>query len=180
MKTPIVVPWTRYEFPEMINNRGYRIGVEIGVEYGCFSYYLLKHSSLATLHSVDPWAKARNANREVDHTISMLSQFCERSQIHRMLSTDAAAVFAADKTPIDFVYCDGCHRTSSVTADLAAYWPLLRPGGCFAGHDYIDIRRNGVIGAVDQFAEQNPDLQLYLTRESEWKSWFFFKPRTGV
>ena len=37
---------------------------------------------------------------------------------------------------VDFCFIDGDHSRESVTADLNAWWPKVRPGGMLAGHDY--------------------------------------------
>lgn len=37
---------------------------------------------------------------------------------------------------IDFCFIDGDHSYASVIADLAAWWPKVRPGGLITGHDY--------------------------------------------
>jgi glycosyltransferase involved in cell wall biosynthesis len=46
---------------------------------------------------------------------------------------------------VDFAFIDGDHSYESVTADLAAWWPKIRPGGVLAGHDY----RQGAPWLVD-------------------------------
>lgn len=36
---------------------------------------------------------------------------------------------------LDLIFVDGAHEQDAVTADLDAWWPKLRPGGVFCGHD---------------------------------------------
>jgi len=36
---------------------------------------------------------------------------------------------------VDFCFIDACHRYEAVKADLAAWWPKIKPGGVLAGHD---------------------------------------------
>src|SRR5690242_6325188 len=50
-------------------------------------------------------------------------------------SSTAAATRFADRS-IDFVYLDADHAYAAVKADLAAWWPKLRPGGVIAGDDW--------------------------------------------
>lgn len=51
-----------------------------------------------------------------------------------MFSTQAAKSFKNES--IEFIYVDVRHDYCEVTEDLENYWPILRPGGIMAGHDY--------------------------------------------
>jgi hypothetical protein len=63
-------------------------------------------------------------------------------------STRAAALFP--DASVDFVFLDAAHDEANVTADLAAWWPKIKPGGTLAGHDYDDYW-TGVVKAVNGF-----------------------------
>jgi len=53
---------------------------------------------------------------------------------------------------IDLIHLDAGHDYRSVTADLEAWWPLLRPGGILIGDDYNrDGARPEVRQAFDDF-----------------------------
>lgn len=69
---------------------------------------------------------------------------------------------AAIDGPVDFVYIDAAHDYESVKADIAAWWPKVKPGGILAGHDYCEAWP-GVKKAVD---EAFPNRQL--TSKSVW------------
>ncbi len=60
-----------------------------------------------------------------------------------------AAVLFPDAS-VDFVFLDAAHDYQSVTADLRAWWPKIKPGGVLAGHDYVPVW-GGVVEAVDEF-----------------------------
>jgi predicted O-methyltransferase YrrM len=63
------------------------------------------------------------------------------------LSTEAARLYADES--LDFVFIDANHGYEFVRADLAAWWPKIKPRGLFAGHDYgPDFP--GVARAVDE------------------------------
>jgi hypothetical protein len=49
-------------------------------------------------------------------------------------SVRAAQLFADES--VAFCFIDADHSYESVTADLRAWWPKVRPGGMLAGHDY--------------------------------------------
>ncbi len=161
------LPITRYDLPSIIDQRGYKVGAEIGVDHGYFSYYLLKHSKLERLWSVDPFeGKWANRFQEVD---AMLSEFGERS----MVAMHTGAVFAASCVQhgkqLDFVYIDADHHLRNVRADIIAFAPLIAPGGMLAGHDYIEADGCGVIQAVNEFADAR-GLEVSITREP-WATW---------
>jgi predicted O-methyltransferase YrrM len=166
----------RENFAKLIDQHAYKTGVEIGVDQGRFSAYLLANSKLEKLWSVDPWKKfpERKAESEI-----ALKPFGNRSSIIENFSTEAARLFQSDS--IDFVYIDGDHRYKAMCNDLEIWWKIVSHGGCLAGHDYVVRRLVQVIPAVDQFVQKN-GLQLYLTREDgptiedQLKSWFIFKP----
>jgi predicted O-methyltransferase YrrM len=158
---------TRYDIPSIINARGYKRAVEVGLDHGYFSYYLLKHSALRMLWSVDSfqgkWAALEPEVR------SMLSEFGDRSRIFIGTSAAAAGFFSKAEAGFDLVYIDANHRFQAIKQDLHLWWPLIRPGGMLAGHDYIAAGGCGVIEAVDEFAAER-NLEVQLTREP-WATW---------
>ncbi|CAE7494819.1 unnamed protein product [Symbiodinium natans] len=71
---------------------------------------------------------------------------------------------------LDLVFLDGDHRYGSVRKDIEVFWPLLRPHGILAGHDFAPTFP-GVVEAVTEFALEF-DLELLLAAEV----WWVFKP----
>ncbi len=65
----------------------------------------------------------------------------------KSLSWEAAESFY--DLSLDFVFIDAGHDYESVKKDLAAWWPKVKPGGTFAGHDYT-TDYPGVIQAVEE------------------------------
>lgn len=63
----------------------------------------------------------------------------------RMTSVDAAKLYADNS--LDFVFLDAGHEYEDVKADIAAWWPKLKPGGTMGGDDYT---RDGVKFAVNE------------------------------
>jgi hypothetical protein len=74
-----------------------------------------------------------------------------RQEVSVIRTTSSLA--AIELPPLDWVYIDGDHTYEGVTADLGAFWPLIRAGGCLAGDDY-EVEgwwKDGVTRAVDEF-----------------------------
>lgn len=66
---------------------------------------------------------------------------------YKMMSHEAAQIFADES--LDFVFIDASHDYDNVMIDLKSWYPKVKKGGVFAGHDYPSW--NGVKRAVDEF-----------------------------
>lgn len=160
-------------------------GVELGVAHGWYSEQILQHTNLARLYSIDPWSKP--AGSDVLHladvslyldTLRLLRPFAARSTVLRLYSHEAKVLFARES--LDFIYIDSQHWRPEITRDIANYWPLVRPGGMLAGHDYGTCFPD-VTDVVDEFAGRE-GLELHLTDcdqmagEHVIRTWYVFKP----
>ncbi len=181
----------RDELPRLLNRRGLLgVGAEVGVRDGEFSEHLLREWRGRRLISVDAWDRRVDPNgdyegiaqAEIDATYERargrLGRFGERSEIVRRPSVEAAAEIAPGS--LDFVYIDAAHDLASVRADLAAWYPRVRPGGILAGHDYLDGPLGGmtcgVRSAVDEFSAR-AGLEVGVTlRDAPLRSWFVRVP----
>jgi len=94
----------------------------------------------------------RNAAKEARE---LTDQFHERRSIIQKDSVPAAKEFKDDL--FDFGFLDACHLYETVREDLAAWYPKIKDGGIFAGHDYnskMDRKGEwGVKKAVDEFCK---------------------------
>ena len=72
-----------------------------------------------------------------------------------------SVVAAADVTDgsLDFVFIDADHTYPAVVADIAAWWPKVKPGGWIGGHDY-GKPEFGVTGAVNEFATMRAHMRV--------------------
>jgi predicted O-methyltransferase YrrM len=165
----------REDLAKLINQRQYRIGIEVGVDRGGFSEALLTSSKLDVLYGVDIWGKYPERKTEAEQR---LKPFGVRSKLIVGSSPSCANQFQDGY--FDFIYIDADHRYRAVRADLPAFWAKLKPGGCMAGHDYVEAKLCGVIRAVDEFVGRNK-LKLFTTMENgpaladRLVSWYFFK-----
>src|SRR5262249_38187446 len=88
----------------------------------------------------------------------------------------AAAHF--DDGAFDWVYLDANHSFRTVREDLEAWWPKIRPGGLFAGHDYFDgfVPKGGLFGvqsAVDRFARKVGRAAAFSQYDGLYRTWYF-------
>ena len=166
----------RDEIPTYLNRWGLTgTGVEVGVSQGEYSDVLLSKWSGKKLYLVDAWRHFDGVEdisnpppathfRHMLMTLQKVYAYGSRATIIRDLSANAANLFQ-DGT-LDFVYIDASHDYENVKIDLQTWYPKVKPGGVFAGHDYLDgtIHFNdgegkyagaahyGVKRAVDEFA----------------------------
>ena len=178
------------------------IGVEIGVEMGYFSEYLLNTGLFNKLYSIDPWCDkipgvyqngdqyySSNSEYTYNFAKNLLCKYNE-SEILRMSSDDASYKF--DDNSIDFIFIDGDHTEQGVYGDLKNWYPKVKSGGILSGHDYVDREMdcgNGIIScfkvktSVDKFLQEK-NLNINVVKDSDagfeviydWYSWYIFKP----
>jgi predicted O-methyltransferase YrrM len=172
--------WERGKLTDIMNLLGLTgMGVEVGVDRGFFSSIILENSKLKTLVSIDVWKDEEilvEAARE-------LGQHGSRSVMLRGRSPQSASFFP--DSSLDFVYIDANHSYNYVKKDILGWWPKVRRGGMFAGHDYMPFWRDksgvdhkyGVIEAVDELVvEHGQKLNLIGT----WKSWWIIKDNLKI
>jgi len=66
-------------------------------------------------------------------------------------STNVAKTF--ELASVDFIFLDGNHHSPFIDEDLQIWYPVLKSGGCIAGHDYVDSK--DVERAVNNLFQQN-------------------------
>jgi hypothetical protein len=179
---------SRDDIGDFLNRHGLTgEGAEIGVHRGEYSRTLLDFWEGRTLHLVDAWrqlpqytdiANLTNEQHEMCHqeTLRRLHFHKGRFTVHRALSLDAAREFA--DASLDFVYIDANHAYEAVLEDLRAWYPKVRAGGLFMGHDFVDGRLPqgdfGVRRAVLEFAIKLGK-RVSVSTERSWPTWYFFK-----
>jgi hypothetical protein len=163
-------------------------GVEIGVCKGDYSKILLEKSTLSTLFSVDPWQNMsvdvywdrnnvpQDENEErYQNVVREFKKYGDKSKILRMTSKEAAPKFQDGE--LEFVYIDGNHSYEACKEDIQLWWPKVKKGGLFAGHDYVDGKVNesefGVKSAVDEFVKANN--QTLFVNPQPFPTWYLQK-----
>jgi predicted O-methyltransferase YrrM len=82
----------------------------------------------------------------------------------RMHSLNAVDLY--DDNSLDFVFIDAAHDYENVIKDIRAWYPKVKTGGLFAGHDY-DPSWHGVVKAVDEFTNER-GYTLSIKSELSW------------
>lgn len=163
---------TREDLPVIWRDSGYKIGVEIGVQRAIYSSYILQTMPDVHLHSIDPWvvygdSKLGASGQERNYKIAMdrLKPFIEKGSctVHRTTSMEAVDKF--EDGSLDFVFIDGDHSFNACAMDLIKYVPKVRRGGMIAVHDYIPMRKGGVIDAIDAYTKCNMISPWFVIRE---------------
>ncbi len=167
------------EFPVLLQELGFRVGVEIGVEQGKFSETLCKANPNLKLYSIDPWEAYMRGSHVVpqDKLNRYFAEALERlkpynCEIIRRYSLDMVRKFKPNT--LDFVYIDGNHEFEYVMQDIIEWAKRVRPGGMVAGHDYYHFRLAGVVEAVNAYTDAHGIKEWFVTGEKE-ASWFWVK-----
>jgi len=154
---------TRDEFGlllKKLNLTGY--GAELGVATGSFSKTLLETSPLKILFSIDRWNDHHNYQQYLK-AAHLLSPFHERSIILKLPFEEAIHLFKNEA--FDFIYIDGyAHTGQDEGRTLQQWWPKVKPGGIFGGHDYSESWPK-TVKEVDKFAACHPYCSLQFTQE---------------
>lgn len=182
-------------------------GVEIGVFKGEFSKEIL-NSWNGTLYMVDVWRGLNegyeDASNQHGHsnaymeTMKNITGLEDRGIMIRATSEESSKLFLDES--IDFIYIDANHAYDYVKDDIKFWFPKLKKGGLFSGHDYLDIDwysqpmhhpngkdhyiytangfYNGIFGvnpAVDEFCEENNYKVNITTDDDFFQSWWIIK-----
>jgi predicted O-methyltransferase YrrM len=180
---------TREDFIKYFKPTG--LGLEVGVYEGEFSRFLLDNCPDLNLILLDCWQEQEpdiykdymNSKNEIqiqriNRTISNTINHYNRINLIKGFSDDFSKLFADNI--FDFIFIDANHSYESVKKDLINWYPKVKNGGLFCGHDYFDGSIGngdvpfGVKAAVDEFGIQNK-INIYSTNESFLPTWFFVK-----
>jgi len=153
---------------DLDNIVGKGIGVEVGVFRGELSKEILRLWSGGTIYMVDVWRELGKEYYDVcnnDEHMKYLVDTCnnikgneDRAIIIRATSEQASKLF--NDNSLDFVYIDANHSYEHVKRDIEIWYPKVKKGGVFAGHDYINIDWYN----DPNFAENGIDKHLYNTK----------------
>ena len=198
---PLPLLTTRNDLVIILRAEGLQKAAEIGVQQGFYAHYLLSNWPGCTeYHAIDLWKqqasytdKANVPDKQQEDNYAITRQRLQKWEnivrYHRNYSN--LAVHEIEDGSLDFIYIDARHDYIGVSEDMELYWPKLKCGGIFSGHDLLDahevsdqdwsldyrgVRRTdgkAVKSAVIEFAFKHKR-QMLRTSES-WPTWYFRK-----
>jgi lipopolysaccharide biosynthesis glycosyltransferase len=142
-------------------------GVEIGVFKGEFSKNILNNWG-GTLYMVDVWRPLgdeyeddSNHKNHIDayqETMKNIKGYENKGIMVRATSEIAADMFQDES--LDFIFIDANHAYDFVVEDISLWFPKLKKGGVFSGHDYINMDWY----SDPNFAPNGKDKYIYTSR----------------
>ncbi len=167
----------------LLNDKKNLIGAEIGVNDGITSQNLLHYLDIKNLYLIDPWIPYgldnpsagttcitdAEAQAHYQTTLQRCQFAGEKVIICRAFSQQAAETIP-DKE-LDFVFIDGDHSYEEVKKDLNLWWPKVKIGGIFSGHDFS---HGDVNKALVEFANKYNILRAISVTINDM--WYIIKP----
>ncbi len=153
----------RIEFIEYLKTNDCKVGVEIGSYRGEYAKSILDGWN-GYLYLVDVWRYLPNdeytdvCNQEnpkeiINGVFDNLQGYEDRTILIRADSNSASRIF--QNNFFDFIYIDANHKYDYVLNDMKMWFPKLKKGGIFAGHDYIADYN-------EKFADENGDTHVWI------------------
>jgi len=141
------------------------IGLDIGVQYGVNSYKELKELDIKFLYLVDPYWKVdvTDYTKIKMFSLELLSEFNDKIQF---IFKDSKEAIEYVPDNLDYIYIDGDHTYDGVKSDIELYYPKVKSGGLFGGHDYT-LKSMGLVQAVKEFGEK----YNYKISQENWDWW---------
>jgi DNA repair exonuclease SbcCD ATPase subunit len=202
---------SRFDLVQLLNEFNFTTMLEVGVYEAQFASSILsKWKSFRHYYGVDlskTTAKKRVTSNDTQVTeeedveedeadenenevaVALGEKFGkDKIKILRVDNKNVSKVFGSES--IDFIYIDSKHDYCGASEELAVYYPVLKCGGLFAGHDYMFSSpdgkdwsacangtrvHGGVKRAVIEFAKSKSVKSVRNTLEAEYSSWYFFK-----
>ena len=158
------------------NLQGDLIGVEVGVCNGVTSeLYVQQIPNLKKLYAVDnfpsfvDWDGTRvTEERQVETMRRCKERLAKYSNIEFVYKTSVEFGESLEDDSIDFVFIDGDHSFNATLKDIQIYWPKVKKGGIFAGHD---INLQTVYDAVNSFFQK----EIEKIKTVENNTWYTIK-----
>lgn len=152
--------------------QGDLVGVEIGVCNGVTSELFAQEiTNIKTLYAVDnypsfvDWDGTRVTEERQAETMrrckERLAKFSNVEFVYKS-STEFGETLTDES--LDFVFIDGDHSYDATLKDIQLYWPKVKTGGVFAGHD---INLTTVSKAVEDYFKET-EIKVTVVDNNAW------------
>ena len=168
-------PQTRAELAKLIPRDG--LVIELGVAAGQFANQMLQANPMIHYVGIDRWSDHHDAD-EMLSAINLVSW--HTSAVMLRYSFHEALPLIPDGAA-SMVYVDGyAHTGQEGGQTLRDWWPKVKRGGIFAGHDYDAASYPQTVHAVNCFVRDLLDggesVDLHIIDEKPHPSWWLVKP----
>lgn len=113
------------------------IGIEIGTDQGTTTEYLLRSIPDLKLFGIDNYIENRTEdiqNLTFEIYMKKVAPYSDRFTHYKKTSDEAVVEFEDES--VDFIFVDGDHKYAQVLKDCQNYYPKVKKGGLFCGHDW--------------------------------------------
>jgi predicted O-methyltransferase YrrM len=122
---------------------GNLIGCEIGVCHGFTTEYFLNNLiNIKKIYAIDSyptfidWGGVRlTQERQQETKDRCAKRLSNYTNVELVYSTSSQFVNNIENNELDFIFIDGDHSYEATLEDIKNYWPKVKTGGVFAGHD---------------------------------------------
>jgi hypothetical protein len=140
--------------------------VEVGVWKGkSLAYFIveaIKYNKNLNIYAVDTWKGSeehKDKKSIIDDTlfqefITNMAPVAGKFKPLQMTSEEDSKTF--EDNSIDGIFIDATHEYEAVKKDLELWYPKVKSGGYFCGHDYT-AGWPGVVQAVNEFFQNKPN-----------------------
>lgn len=163
---------------ELVRERGWKRGVELGVYRGENLYRLMRACPALLMVGIDLWAPYGSGVRQDKVTGETTYNNTEAREAYRLAKSvqheigdrltliQCDTVLAAanfDAETFDFVFIDADHKTLSVIQDIEAWRPKIKPGGALLGHDsnWTSVRQALATCFGDWWAQRDANVWIH-------------------
>lgn len=138
------------------------VGCELGVCEGTNLCQILEHcDNISSMYAIDPylaymdWCGAiseQRINECKNIAMDNLTKITQSIKVKFLEMPSNEAVLKIGDSELDFIFIDGDHSYERASEDFLNFYPKVKSGGLFSGHDYSLV---GVNRAILEFLETN-------------------------